>query len=48
MKTIEINTTGSVGIAPLGYNPTEKLIIREHKHPKIGSDCPKEKLNIKK
>ena len=27
MKAIEIKTTGSVGIAPLGYNPTEKLDI---------------------
>lgn len=48
MKAIEIKTTGSVGIAPLGYNPTEKLFIRDYKHLKIGSDCPREKLNIKK
>ena len=43
--TIDVN--GSVGIMPFSYNPTEKLVVREHKHLRVGNEAPKRKLDIK-
>ena len=42
---LPINVNGSV--VSLGCNQNEKLVVREHKHLKIGYEAPKHKLDIK-